>query len=497
MLDSLLPHISAHSSPEARKLKGFSRLLNIYIHILSEKPGQLELPEPNVLELIPQQSLAMRNSADVIYARLLTYQGRFDEAVEILLNTVQRDIAANGTTAIPICIATVVRLRLIQGCLTEAERLSREYLQFISQRDRRRYYTSGNLDIALAEVLLERNDLVAAERLAREGLEQNNSWNIPQAVLLGYLRLAQVQLAQERLNDAKETISTAESFISTRVLPPDMEHELNILRLTVDAAQGQCISSRKWAGSLPEKFSGDYRFEYDYLLLARLLIMEKQFSQAASLLEQLKPQAESGQRVGRLIKILLLQALAYGGLGQTSDAFASLAKCLDLAASEGFLRTFLDEGEPAREMLATYQRHSKVTQPEYLGIILDSFSKPKTASTRDVVRQNLINPLTPRELEVLRCLAQGHTNQAIAEELFITLHSVKKHTGNIYRKLEAKSRTQAIVRGPRTGIDRIKIGRPLAFPHGALLGTMRELFCFQKLFFRSLRVWTHKPTIQL
>jgi LuxR family maltose regulon positive regulatory protein len=203
---------------------------------------------------------------------------------------------------------------------------------------------------------------------------------------------------------------------------------------------------------LPGEFSSDYRFEYDYLLLARLLIAEKQFSQAAILLERLKLQAEAGQRMGRLIKILLLQAIAYAALGQTADAFSSLAKCLDLAAPESFLRVFLDEGEPARKLLATYQRHPTVTQREYLGYILDSFPKSEAAPAHDVLQQNLISPLTPRELDVLRCLAQGASNQAIAEELFITINSVKKHTGNIYRKLDASSRTQAIARGRELGL---------------------------------------------
>jgi LuxR family maltose regulon positive regulatory protein len=394
----------------------------------------------------------MRNSADVMYAHLLLYQGRFEEAAEILLNTVQRDITSGGTTAIPICIAMVARLRFIQGRLTEAERLCREYLEHISQRDRRRYYTSGNLEIALAEVFLERNDLAAAETLAQEGLQHNKSWNIPQAILLGYLRLVQVQLAQGKLDAAEETLKTAESSTSTRALPPDMEHELRIMHLTLDTARGKHIASQEWAGDLPVEFHGDYRFEYDYLLLARLLIAEKQFSQAAHLLESLQTLAVAGQRIGRLIKILLLQALAYNGLERTIDAFASLTKCLDLAASESFLRTFLDEGEPARQLLAGYQRAPTVTQREYLGHILDSFAKPGVAPVREVLHQELISPLTPRELDVLRCLAQGASNQAIAEELFITINSVKKHTGNIYRKLDAKSRTQAIVRGRELGL---------------------------------------------
>jgi LuxR family transcriptional regulator, maltose regulon positive regulatory protein len=452
LLDSLLPHIPAGGTPATEELSGFVTLLLTYIHTLTLKPGHIELPAPDVLELVPRESLAMRNSADVMYARLLSYQGRFEEAVGILLNTVQRDITANGTTAIPICISTVVRLRFIQGRLSEADSLCRAYIEHISQRDRRRYYTSGLLEIALAEVLLERNDLAVAEALALDGLQHNKPWNIPQSILLGYLRLVQVQLAQGSLNAAEETLKTAESFMPIPARPPDLEHEFRILHLTLDTARGKHISSQEWAGDLPDEFSSDYRFEYDYLLLARLLIAEKRFSQAVHLLEALQTLAETGQRIGRLVKILLLQALTYAALGRKADAFISLAKCLDLAAPECFLRTFLDEGDPAKELLAAYQRHPKGTQREYLGHILDSFPKSEAAPAHVVLQQNLISPLTPRELDVLRCLAQGASNQAIAEELFITINSVKKHTGNIYRKLDASSRTQAIARGRELGL---------------------------------------------
>ena len=452
LLEWLLPHISASGDPEAEKLGSFTRLLFAYIHALTEKTGRLDLPPQNALDLIPEQALAMRNSADVIYARLLTYLGRFDEAVEILRGTVQRDIAAGGATAIPICTAMLIRLRLIQGRLAEAERLGREYLQYISQRDRRRYYTSGLLDIALAEVLLEKNDLAAAEELAHTGLQQNLPWNIPQAVLLGYLRLAQVQLVQGKLSAASETLASAEAYPSTRALPPDVENERRILRLRLDAAQGRHTSSQEWASSLPGEFSADYRLEHDYILLAHLLIEEKQAARAASLLEKLKIQTETGRRTGRLVKILLLQALARSRMGQRSAAFAALEKCLELAAAEGFLRTFLDEGEAARELLATYQRQPTAVQRKYLAHILEAFPKRDLFAAPGKNQQNLISPLTPRELEVLHCLARGDSNQAIAEKLFISLSAVKKHTGNIYRKLDAESRAQAIARSRELGL---------------------------------------------
>jgi LuxR family maltose regulon positive regulatory protein len=447
LLASLQPHLRDDPAPEIGALRGFSNLLSAYIHALTNKQEQLEIPSPAVLELIPSTSLAMRNSADVMFARLLTYQGRFDEAAEILLSTVHRDIAAGGTTAIPICIATLMRLRLLQGRLREAEALGREYLQHIAQRDRRRYYTSGLLEIALSEVLLEKYDLAAAEELALQGILHNQPWHIPQSVVLGYLRLAQVQLAQGKLIALDETLQTIETMLPSQTLPPDILHELRLLRLKHDLARGHLFSSREWAATLPANFSSDYRLENDYLQLARLHLAEKNDDLAISLLEKLQTQAADGGRNGRLIEIWLLLALAHFARGHGS-AFAALDRSLALAVPEGFVRVFVDAGQPARDLLSAYQRGGSSVYRNDAARLLAFFPQPGSAPSQTA----LLDPLTPRELDVLRCLAQGDSNQAIAEKLFITMSAVKKHTGNIYRKLEAESRTQAVARARESGL---------------------------------------------
>lgn len=446
LLSKLDLRLFAAPTPKTDSLRGFASLLSAYIRALTEKPAPLELPPRTALELIPATALAMRNSADVMYARLLTYQGKFDEAAAILFSTVERDIAADGTTAIPICIATLVRLRLLQGRLREAEALGREYLHQISQHDRRRYYTSGLLEIALAEVLLARNELAAAEELARQGIRYNQPWNIPQATVLGHLRLAQVQLAQGNRDGADETLQAAETYLPSRALPPDVFHELRLLRLKLDATRGNPIPAQEWAATLPAHFSSDYRLETDYLLLAHLWLGEKDYTQAVALLEKLQTQAADGGRNGRLAEIWLLLALAHSGLGQTSAALAALNKSLELSAPEGFVRVFVEASQPARDLLIACQRSAAPAHRQFVVHLLACF--PQTASNPVA----LIDPLTPRELEVLRCLAQGDSNQSIAEKLFVTLSAVKKHTGNIYRKLEAESRTQAIVRARELGL---------------------------------------------
>jgi LuxR family maltose regulon positive regulatory protein len=261
------------------------------------------------------------------------------------------------------------------------------------------------------------------------------------------MRLAQVQLAQGNLAAVDETLQTAETQLPSRALPPDVFHDLRLLRLKLDAAREKFISSQEWAATLPANFSADYRLEIDYLLLARLYLAEKDYARAVRLLEKLQVQAVNGGRNGRLVEICLLLALARFRLGQSS-AFAALEQSLALAVPEGFVRVFLEAGQPARDLLNAYQRSVARTYQEYVARLLAGF--PQTGFTPD--QTVLLDPLTTRELEVLRWLAQGDSNQAIAGKLFITLSTVKKHTGNIYRKLEAESRTQAIARARELGL---------------------------------------------
>jgi LuxR family maltose regulon positive regulatory protein len=215
----------------------------------------------------------------------------------------------------------------------------------------------------------------------------------------------------------------------------------------MDATRGKRIPAREWAANLPASFSSDYRLEIDYLFLARLYLAEKNYAQSIPVLKQLQEQAMNGGRNGRLVEILLLLALAHFGLGQAA-AFAALEASLQLAAPEGFVRIFLRAGQPAHDLLTAYWHRATLAHREFVTHLLDCF--PQTGFTPD--QPSLLDPLTPRELEVLRCLAQGDSNQAIADKLFVTMSAVKKHTGNIYRKLEAESRTQAIARARELGL---------------------------------------------
>ncbi len=447
--ESLLHQIEEHlpagqDDPEVQGIHGFIQLLFTYIATLTGKTERIVLPSPKVLEIIPEHFLAMRNSADVVYAMLLSFRGEFDPAGEILLNTVRRDLQAQGTTATPISIALLARLRTFQGRLHEAAELCRKYMQEVTVRGIWRFYLAGDLNIVLGDVLREWNDLDEAEEMIRDGMRTNEPWQVAQGTAVGYIAQARLQQARGDLEGALSTLGEAEQLIGGSTLTPDLASELRTLRFSFELPRGDLTNVQRWAEQLPITEIGDYRRELDFIVLARFYIKQRKYTEALSILEQLNRQAEVGGRVLRLVKIGLLQAQAFVGLGNGSAALKKLETCLALAEPEGFVRTFLDEGEPVRELLSKYLISASSPHRDYAKRLLAIFPSPQARGPISH-QEGLAEPLTEREHEVLRLICAGKSNQEIAAELVITLNTVKRHNNSIFSKLGVTNRSQAII----------------------------------------------------
>lgn len=166
---------------------------------------------------------------------------------------------------------------------------------------------------------------------------------------------------------------------------------------------------------------------------------------------RLLPAAEAGDRLGSVIEILVLQALAHEAQGNSIAALAPLKRALTLAEPEGYVRIFVDEGRPLQTLLA--ESLSRGADAGYVTHLLTAISR-QTGDEPTIPDPNqlLIEPLSNRELDVLGLIALGHTNQAIADELVIALSTVKKHVNNTFGKLGVSSRTQAVSRARELGL---------------------------------------------
>ncbi len=158
--------------------------------------------------------------------------------------------------------------------------------------------------------------------------------------------------------------------------------------------------------------------------------------------------AEAAGRNSRVIELLVLQALAFQGEGKTDEALACLGQALELGRPEHYVRSFLDEGEGLVKLL--YLAKTRDIEGTYAGELL---GLAREANKAQLPAQKLLpEPLTTREIEVLKLIDHGCSNQDIAGQLYISLATVKRHISNIYAKLDARGRTQALSRSRELGL---------------------------------------------
>jgi LuxR family maltose regulon positive regulatory protein len=460
--------LSGEDAGAHKELASFVLLQQAYIAELLGSPAA-QPPDLSALRHIPESRGAMRNSAEVILAYVLYREGRFDAAEHLLLATIARDERTGATNGIPISASRLVRLWIAGGRLNDAATLCRRCQAIVEERGKWRFFVCGNLNIVLGDILREWNQLEEAESLVRRGIQDNDPWQVAHAYALGHTVLARVLLARGDLAGAVDALAEQVRLTSGRVVPPDLASETRAVRLRISLALGDLQSVAAWADEWAPQAQAfaDFRAEQDLLTLARAWLALGQANRASSLLANLAHGALAGGRMRRLAEIRLLGAVSRQAQGNMQEAVVAVEQSLAAAASEGCIRMFLDEGPGALALVAAANRTRTLAPaaqaftrrilaaapPMEQASPMRLPSKMATLAEADVQgSQSLVEPLTAREREVLVHLAGGCSNQDIAERLVISLHAVKKHTGNIYGKLGVTSRTQAIIRARELGL---------------------------------------------
>ena len=272
------------------------------------------------------------------------------------------------------------------------------------------------------------------------GLPQNRyRWRVAMA----RIRQAEGDLggALDLLNEA-ERLYVGDFFPNVRPVPA--------LKARVWIAQGRLGEALGWAREQGLSVDDDlsYLREFEHITLARMLLARHQderaehsLHEATRLLERLLLAAEEGGRTGRVIEILVLQALAHQRLGDIPAALACLERAVTLAEPEGYVRVFADEGPPMASLLRAAAKQG--TAGNYVRRLLAAVGETGHDSP---VKQALIEPLSERELDVLRLLGTELDGPAIARELMVSLNTVRTHTKHIYAKLAVTSRRAAVRR---------------------------------------------------
>ena len=272
--------------------------------------------------------------------------------------------------------------------------------------------------LAIARIYLVRQDWPAAQAqidLARQGAQAEQSTWIDDRL---------VETVQARFWIAHGDLAQAVQWARSRDL--------------LDRPPAEAFAEAARSAGIRELRQGEC------LTLARLYLAQRQPDRALEMLAFLQSQSGQSRQLRRALEMLALQALALQDKGDLAAALQALGEALALAEPEGYQRAFLDEGEPMARLL--YQALDRGLSPAYAGKLLAALSAQITAPAppQSAPGGALIEPLSGRELEVLRLLSEGLSNAEIAGRLYISLSTVKSHTANIFGKLGVKNRTQAV-----------------------------------------------------
>jgi LuxR family maltose regulon positive regulatory protein len=275
--------------------------------------------------------------------------------------------------------------------------------------------------------------------------------------------MARIRHAQGDLEGALEMLDEAERRYMSDFSPN--VHPIAAWKTQVWVAQGRLAEALGWARKqgLSAEDELSYLREFEHTTLARVLLAQyrnesadRSIVEAIGLLERLLAAAQAGGRMGSVIEILILEALAHQAQGDIPAALIPLQQALTPAEPQGYIRMFLDEGTPMAQLLREAAAHKIL--PGYTGKLLAAFEAQgqKSANASPIpaspTSESLIEPLSQRELEVLRLFKTELSGPEIARELTIALSTVRTHTESIYSKLNVKTRRGAVKRATELGL---------------------------------------------
>jgi len=335
-------------------------------------------------------------------------------------------------------LGAAAQVQISQGQLSLAEKTCQGAIQIAGGKG---LPPLGLAESILGSIALERNNLVAAEEFLQNGIALSRRGGLIDDVILGLSYLARLHAYQGRVSNAFEAVQEANTIIQgfgvERASMIAAAHIANLQLLT-----GQEGAATQWALEY-QAVRADQPHEFAELTLVRVLLKTGERESIPSILEPLIKREQDQGRVRTVIESMILMALSHRAEKDIPAAVDWLSQALGLAAPEGFIRIFLDEGEALLDLLPK----ARQAAPELVDAILDSLQAESGKSPLD----QLPDPLSEQELRVLELIVAGKTNREIADELFISVGTAKWHVHNILQKLGVSNRSQASARARELG----------------------------------------------
>jgi LuxR family maltose regulon positive regulatory protein len=397
------------------------------------------------LQIVPEDDFVRRAQAIITLEVTHWASGNLELAIRAIGDWMESMTQLGNYVFVVASAFAVADLLVGLGRLSDAERAYQDALRLAVQHGPEAEHITAHHHLGLSMIYRQRGDDVLAvhhlERAAELG---------PQTTLVDWLH--RWYIAQAQLKEASGDLGAALALLDEakrayiRSALPDLR-PIEALKARIYLKQGRPDKTREWAAerglSLADEVS--YLQEFELLTLARLEVANPLVN---DLLARLLQAAEAQNRRGSALDILLVQALAHQAQNNFSQALAALKRALSLAEPEDYVRIFVDEGEPIRMLMKKQPRNRDHPLSNYMDKLLAAFTQPPAAPESGIIHQksSMAEPLSKRELEVLRLLRTGLSGPEIARQSFVSLNTLRTHTKNIYCKLGVNNRRAAVCR---------------------------------------------------
>jgi LuxR family maltose regulon positive regulatory protein len=443
-----------NSEVELQTLGGHIAAIRAYTNWIGDKRDIAASAAQVALEWLPANERLIRCQAATLLGLTLDNLDAREEALERAIEYAKECRVSHVTIFAHGCWAWMLA---IQGKLHEAHAACLEAIRLAqSGSPHQSLPTLSHVYSTLGLVLLEWNDIEAAIHYSREAVDLARRWEQADALHfaltnLGYALFAcgDVQGAFDTLRQAWQVASHTSTWFEQITISQEIEWDLALNNL--EAAEQRLSLTEVDITDPSRVFLKDYLSQLMPLSIIQIYLAQKQYSKALTMIA-LKLDNWEKMNIGYyLISTYILQAVAYHELKQAAQAQVSLKRALMLASPGGVIRSFINKGPVVISLLKRMRLEG--VMPDYIDRLLVAYGQPvQPPSTQSVATSCLVEPLSGREIEVLKLLVQGCQDKKIAETLVIARETVHKHLKNIYGKLDVHSRSEAAARARELGI---------------------------------------------
>ena len=432
-----------HSLPVSSEKEQTLALASLYRGVIAAVRGETQQAIEKITfaqERLPQENHLQHARGYFSLGLAHQLSGQFALAVQNYLRSSEEAQTAGVHSLAINGLGAAADVQISQGQLTRAEQTCQGAIQIAGDKQ---LPPLGLAESILGSIALERNDLATAEEFLQNGIALSRRGGLIDDVILGQAYLSRLHAYQGRVSDAFEATQEVNTIVQgfgverMSILAAALIASLQLLTGQEDAAAQWAVEYQAVRARLPREFAE--------LTLVRVLLKTGDRKDVPSILDALLKRGQAQGRVRTVMEVKILMALYHRAEKDIPTAVDWLSQALDLAAPEGFIRIFLDEGEALLDLLPK----ARQAAPEIVDAILGS-SQTESDSPPSPLEQ-LPDPLSKQELRVLGMIVAGKSNKEIAEELVISVGTAKWHVHNILQKLGVGNRSQATARARELG----------------------------------------------